>query len=179
MRHRFSIAAGLCICLLTGFLLQAQDAERNEPVELKSLKNSYQKQRVDALKTVTTWYETQLETLQKKYTQKGNLELALAMQKELKLFRESSLEENEGQIKKSLLASSWSWSERRTDKGVQMTFKDDPSVSHIGMRGSWKLTGNREVTITESTGEKRVLRFDQNLTEYQQVGGKINGRRWK
>ena len=65
------------------------------------------------------------------------------------------------------------------EKGVAMTFKDDGTVSHIGMHGTWQITGPREVTISISNGDKAVLRFDSTFSSYDEAAGPIRGKRWQ
>ena len=181
MRNRVALFALLSICVIPSLMLEAQTPATKETEELARLKNTFEQKRADALKPVNAWYETQLENARKKLTQKGDLEGALQVQNELKTFRESSLRESTDEFKKALLSTTWSWSEIPNDRGVEMTFKDEPTVSHIGMRGTWKITGPREVTLIEG-GVTHVFRFDQKITEYQKVGGTgkpIFGRRWQ
>jgi hypothetical protein len=60
-----------------------------------------------------------------------------------------------------------------------MTFLPDGTVSHIGMKGTWVITGARELTFVEEKGEKRIFRFDANLKSYRQTNGQIYGKTWE
>lgn len=180
MKIRIALIVAAVVCPLTCFVLLAQVPLSKEPEELDRLRKTYQQKRADALKPVLTWYENQLESLQRKMTQKGDLNSALSVRQELDAMKEHALQESGEELKRVLLASPWSWTDKSNDKGVQVAFKDDGSVSHIGMRGTWKITGPREVTITDSNGTtKYVLRFDPKLTGYEQSGGLIRGRHWQ
>jgi len=148
-----------------------------EPDELERIRQTYLQRRTDALKPVNTWYQAQLDALQKKFTQTGNLDAALAIRHEMDWLRDSEADAP-GDLHKAVLGSKWSWADKPNDKGVQMTFREDGTVSHIGMHGTWETTGPRDVTITVSDGAKVVLRFDVFMKSYYQVGGKIHGRIW-
>jgi len=175
-----ALIVAVVVCPLTCFVLLAQAPPSKEPEELDRLRKTYQQKRTDALKPVMTWYENQLESLQKKMTQKGDLNGALSVRQELDAMKENALQESGEELKKALLVTPWSWTDKPNDKGVQVTFKNDGSVSHVGMRGTWKITGPREVTITDSNGTtKYVLRFDPKLSGYEQFGGQIRGRHWQ
>jgi hypothetical protein len=158
---------------------RAQAPNSKEPDDLDRLRKDYLQRRAEALRPVTTRYQADLETLLKKLTQRNDLEGALFVKKELEATRESSLQEAAGDLKKALLATKWSWTDEVGEKGVAMTFKDDGTVSHIGMRGTWQPTGPREVTITVSDGAKVVLRFDATFSSYNQADGSVRGRRWQ
>jgi hypothetical protein len=179
MYQRLLLIPALVACFGFGMFVQAQGPDKKPADEIELLKAMYTKKRADALKPVASWYQAQLESMQKKYTQKGNLDGALGIQAEIKRFQEGSVDENDGLLKRALLRHTWSWSDSPTEKGIEMTFKDDPTVAHVGMHGNWKITGNREVTIIDSGNTKTVLRFDENVTEYRQVGGNLLGHRWK
>ena len=158
---------------------QAQAPNSKEPDDLDRLRRNYIQRRADALRPVTAAYVTQLEALQKKLTQNNDLAGALLVSRELESIRQSSAQEGQGDLKKALIANTWSWTGKAGEKGVEMTFKDDGTVAHIGMHGTWQITALLEVTITVSDGAKVVLRFDASLNSYSQPGGKIRGRRWK
>lgn len=165
--------------LTTTLLFSLSCSNAKEPDDLDRLRRDYIRRRADALKPVTAGYVAQLEVLQKKLTQNNNLESAMFVQRELESIRESSAQEGQGDLKKALIANTWSWTGKAGEKGVEMTFKDDGTVGHIGMSGTWQITGLLEVTITVSGGEKVLLRFDASLNSYTQPGGKLRGRRWK
>ena len=179
MKQRASLIVAIVVCPLACFVVLAQAPPSKEPEELDRLRKTYQQKRADALEPVVTWYENQLETLQKKLTRKGDLDAALVVRQELDAMKENALQESGAELKKALLATSWSWTDKPDDKGIQMTFKENGDVSHIGMRGKWKITGPREATIVDSTGIKIVLRFDEKLTAYERFGGAIQGRHWQ
>ena len=158
---------------------RAQAPNSKEPDDLDRLRKDYLQRRTEALRPVTTRYQADLENLLRKLTQKSDLEGALFVRKEMETTRENFLQEAAGDLKKALLATKWSWAGKAGEKGVPMTFNEDGTVSHIGMHGTWQLTGPREVTITVSDGAKVVLRFDSTLSTYGQAAGPIRGRRWQ
>lgn len=152
-----------------------------EPDELTRLRKIHQQKRIDALKPVMNGYENQLETLRKKLTLKNDLDGALLVRNELDALRESLTMELSWELTRALLSTTWSWSDKPNDRGVEMTFTDDGIVSHIGMRGTWQAVGPREITIQEIGGAKSkfLMRFDPKITAYEQVGGPLHGRRWQ
>ena len=165
------------------FVVRRSAPNTKEPDELSRLRRAHQQKRVDALKPVMTVYENQLVALQKKLTQKNDLDEALLVRNELEALKKSFVVELSWELTRSLLETSWSWTgepRAKRDKGVEMIFYDDGTVSHRGMRGTWHVTGPREILILESnTPGKYVLRFDSKFTAYEQAGGPIHGRRWQ
>ena len=173
----------LAVPILLAFLLfpgvsSAQSSAGKEPPELDRIRREYLQRRADAIKPIAATYQAQLESLLKKLTQNNDLEGALTIRRELDSLREGGALEIPGDLQKAILENKWSWTNKAGEKGVKMTFKDDGTVSHIGMHGTWDITGPRDVTIAISDRSKVVLRFDTNLTSYNQVGGAIRGRRW-
>jgi len=77
-------------------------------------------------------------------------------------------------LRTALLWSKWSWGE----PGVQMTFKDDDTVSHRGMHGRWRIASPRLVILTISNGDTMYLRFNASLTTYVSLGRGFGGDRF-
>lgn len=167
------------LCLLSAFspssLVYGQALAKSE---LGELTNAYEKRRAEALKPVKTWYQAQLETLQKKYVQNNDLEAAVMVKDELEVVRRELGDDNFPDLRIALLGNHWSWSSKPTDKGVEMTFFPDGKVSHIGMKGTWVISGARELTLVEDKGEKRILKFDASLKSYRQTNGQVYGKTW-
>jgi hypothetical protein len=179
MKLRLLIGTALATFLLTALLSEAQSSKDKEADDLDRLKTTYEQKRADALKPVNNWYETQLQTMLKKRTQKGDFDGAVRFREELAALKEVSSKESHVEFKKALVATTWSWTGDPNQKGVETTFKDQPLVTHVGLCATWNVTGPREVTIQANTGTKYVLRFDPQMTSYQTDDGTIFGRRWK
>lgn len=160
-------------------LLQGQAPNAKDPAELERLRSDYAKKSNDTTLPVTTWYQAQLEELQKKFIQSNNLEGALAVGKKLESVRLLALQASQGEFRKALLSTTWAWENIANGNIVEMTFKNDGTVSHIGMRGAWQISGIREVTISVAEGAKHVLRFDLHFNTYTETTGIVRGRRWK
>jgi len=179
MKSHITLLSAVLVLSLTSLVLRAQAPNTKEPEDLARLRIEYGQRRVDALKPIMTWYEAQLEALQKKLTQSNDLDGALIVRRELESIREDSTKEGQEDLHTALLATKWSWADKQHGEGVAMTFHDDGTVSHIGMHGTWMITGPREVTITVSNGAKPVLRFDSELKSYYTTDGIVHGRQLK
>ena len=104
MKQRASLIVAIVVCPLTCFMVLAQAPPSKEPEELDRLRKTYQQKRADAVEPVVTWYENQLETLQKKLTRKGDLDAALVVRQELDAMKENALQESGAELKKALPA---------------------------------------------------------------------------
>ncbi len=166
--------------LLTCPRLFAQVASGgNASADLSRLQAVLKQKREEALKPIDAWYEKQLESGLKQATKAGNFEAATSFRDELAKIRGNVKQSLDDDFEKALLASSWSWTHQPSDKGVQMTFQIRPTVSHVGMSGTWEITGRREVTIFERGGDRFVLEFDERVTSYRRKDGVVFGRRWQ
>ena len=176
--RRMVVVSLLCI-LTSALMLRAQSPAAKELDDLDKLKNNYLLKRNDALKPVNAWYESQLESLRKKLTQKGDLDGALRVRDEIQSWKNGGSGDPEKEFVEALQSTHWSWAGTPQEKGVEMTFRQIQTVTHKGMSATWKVTGPREVTLEENGQVIRVLRFDQKMTEYKAVDGMICGHRWK
>jgi hypothetical protein len=150
-----------------------------EPAELVRMRKDYALRCDTALKPVNQKYLTDLDLLAKKLMQKNDLDGAMAVKKELDAARASGALDGMAELRKALLATHWSWVHKAGENGVEMKFSANGKVSHIGMHGTWKITGLRDVTITISSAEKRVLRFDTPMKSYAEVPTGGSGKIWK
>jgi hypothetical protein len=76
-------------------------------------------------------------------------------------------------LRTALLSSKWSW----PGPDVQMSFREDGTVSHRGMHGIWKIASPRVVFLTVEKGESIRLHFDAKLTHYSALCRGISGDR--
>lgn len=76
------------------------------------------------------------------------------------------------EMKKALVSTLWTW----YDPKVKMTFTVDGHVSHIGMHGTYEVTGPRRVVLDTSAGIY-VFRFDADLQHYASMGRGWGGER--
>ena len=75
------------------------------------------------------------------------------------------------------MQSDWLWRSHDDPQGVQMTFRCDHTVEHIGMQGTWRVSGPSEVTITTREKARYVLRFNTSLSAYEADRDEISGSR--
>ena len=173
VNNQFTI---LAILLITAAMLRAQDVPTKEPEELKRLRQEYQQKREAALKPITLSYQQQLEQLSKNFTQRSQLDEALAVRKELENI--AATEGRQADLRDALLNWKWSWTTvaaKETD--VSITFSPDGTSSHRGGRQTWTILGPREIKFVQGSNTF-VLRFDQKLETYKSVSGpELHGRR--
>lgn len=155
--------------------LFAQDAIK-EPEELVRLRQQYTQKRDAALKPINTSYQQQLELLIKSFTQRNQLDAALAVRNELQAT--ATVDGSQAELRKALLQSKWSWTGGAKETDVFLDFRDDGTVSHRAMRGTWTIVGSRDVKLVENGGRTFVLRFNNTLENYKSVAGpELHGRR--
>ena len=145
--------------------------------ELDRLQQEFERRRAEALRPVSAWYREQLETLQKKlFTEAPGSEVKVA--ETLKAAKEAFWQEDQPELKQALLRSTWLWRSNYDPHGVPVTFRCDNTVEHIGMRGTWKVSGPSEVTITTQDGDRTlfyVLRFNTSLSAYEANRDNVSG----
>jgi hypothetical protein len=76
-------------------------------------------------------------------------------------------------LRTALMSSKWGW----YGPDVQMTFRDDGTVSHRGMHGRWTLASPRLVVLSISDGDTMYLHFNAELTHYTSLGRGFGGDR--
>jgi hypothetical protein len=150
----------------------AQTSASKEPDELARLRQQYHQRREAALKPVNASYRQQLELLLKSLMQRNQLDAALVVRKEIESLE--AIESGEADLRIALLHWKWSWSGDAKETDVFMDFRDDGTVSHRGMKGTWRIVGPREIKLVESDdtgGRTFKLRFNTALDSYESVSG--------
>ena len=136
--------------------------------EIVRLQQEFERRRAEALRPVAAWYREQLETLQKKlFTEEPGSEAKVA--EVLKAAKEAFWQEDQPELKQALLRNTWLWRSDYDPHGVPVTFRCDGTVEHIGMHGTWRVSGPSEVTITtqDSDRGRYILRFNTSLSAYE------------
>jgi hypothetical protein len=144
------------------------------PPELARLQQELEKRRADALRPVEAWYRAQLEAMERKQTDLSP-EAKAALTKALAAARAKVWEADQPELRQALLAAQWLWRSNDDAEGVATTFRADGSVHHIGMRGSWRITGPCEVTIQTEDREQFILRFNASLSAYAADRQNVSG----
>jgi hypothetical protein len=161
----------------------AENTPKETP-EHKALKTRYQTDVAAATKPIQTRYISQLESLLKTFTQRGDLSAALGVQQELDA-EKGPKPEGDATLyhatKTAFIGGTWTW--QSTDPGDSSTiqFAGDGTSSHGG-RGNtkWEATSNREITITHPTKGKAVIRLGPDSRSFSGTGynGKpVSGKR--
>lgn len=163
--------------LVTSTALLAQDAPTKEPEELKRLRQEYTQKREAALKPINASYKQKLELLINSLTQRNQLDSAVAVRKELENLTENI--SGKTGLRHALLQSKWSWTGGAKETDVFLDFREDGTVSHRGMNGTWTITGPNEIKLIENGGRTLILQFDARLESYRCVSGApdLSGRR--
>ena len=143
--------------------------------ELDRLQQEFERRRAEALRPVAAWYREQLETLRKKLSaETPGSEARVA--EALKAAREAFWQQDQPELKQALLRSTWLWRSDIDPHGVPVTFRCDGTVEHIGMRGTWRVSGPSEVTITTQDSDRRfVLHFNTSLSAYEADHRDVSG----
>ena len=146
------------------------------PSELARLKQEFEKRRADALRPVATWYRAQLEALQRRLADEPPA-TQRAIAQALAAARETFWQDDQPELRQALLAAPWLWRSVLDADGVATTFHADGSVGHVGMRGTWQITGPCEVTIRTDDDGQFVLRFNASLSAYEADRRNVSGHR--
>lgn len=142
--------------------------------ELTRLQEEFDRRRAAALRPVTSWYRARLEALQ---NTEHSPEATEAIAKALAAARETFWQDDQPELRQTLLAQPWLWRSSDDAEGVATTFNSDGSVGHIGMRGTWRISGPSEVTIHTEANEQFVLRFNASLSAYEADRSNVSGHR--
>jgi hypothetical protein len=173
--------AKLLAVLLAAWCLQtswgrAENAPPKEAEELVRMRQQYNQRREAALKPIVATYKQQLELLLKSLTQRGQLDDALSVRKELAGLGDG--DSGQVDLRTALLQWKWSWTGAAKETDVFMDFREDGTVSHRGMRGTWSIVGPRDVKLVENGGRTFVLRFNAACESYKSVvGPELHGQR--
>ncbi len=144
--------------------------------DLAPLRERYHQKRESVLQGVVATYVAELRKLEKKFAAAGKLEEAVTIRKEIQEAEAELLRETARDLREALIAYKWSWHPGNTS--VKLDFATDGRVHHIGMTGSWKIVGKRQVLIDIDGGPDDVLmEFDDKLTRWAQANGNYQGNR--
>jgi hypothetical protein len=144
--------------------------------ELARLQQEFDRRRAEALRPVVTWYRAQLEALQRTLSEQPPA-AKTAITQALAAARETFWADDQPELKQALTTAPWLWRSSDDTEGVATTFRADGSVDHVGMHGTWRITGPCEVTIRTNDGEQFVLRFNASLTAYEADRSNVSGHR--
>jgi len=142
--------------------------------EIERLQQEFERRRAEALRPVAAWYREQLEKLQKKLLSEAPGSEAKVAEA-LRAAREAFWQQDQPELKQALLRSTWLWRSDDDPRGVPVTFRCDGTVEHIGMRGTWRVSGPSEVTITTQDSERYILRFNTSLNAYEADHHNVSG----
>jgi hypothetical protein len=142
--------------------------------ELEQLQQEFDRRRAEALRPISVWYRERLETLQKRlYTEAPGSEARVA--EVLRAAKEAFWDEDQPELKQALIGSTWRWRSNYDPHGVPVTFRGDRTVEHIGMRGTWRISGPNEVAISTEEGDRYHLRFNTSLSAYEGDKHNVSG----
>ena len=142
--------------------------------ELTRLQQEFDGRRATAMRPVAAWYRARLEALQRTEQSPDALE---AIAKALATARETFWQDDQPELRQALLAQPWLWRSSDNAEGVATAFNPNGTVVHIGMRGTWRITGPCEVTIHTDAGEQFILRFNASLSAYEADRSNVSGHR--
>src|SRR4051794_27669900 len=142
-------------------LADASPPAADRSSDLEQLDREYARRRAEALRPVTMWYRAQLEVLGRKLEKEG-----AAVPEARARVGGTFWEDDQPELKQALLSRGWIWRSEMDATGVALKFSDDGSVHHVGLNGSWKITGPNEVTVHPDDDAPFVLRFNASLTTF-------------
>ena len=142
--------------------------------ELARLQQEFDRRRADALRPVGCWYRAELEALQQSASEQSP-EIQNEITKALALARETFWQDDQPELRQALLATSWLWRSADDAEGVATKFHSDGTVDHMGMHGTWRITGPCEITIRADEQEQFVLRFNASLSAYEGDRRNVSG----
>jgi hypothetical protein len=156
--------------------LLGEEMPENEPEELKRLRQEFNQKREAAQKPIDASYKQQLELLIKSLTQRNQLDAAIAVRGELDSL--AAGEGGRGELREALLKWKWSWTGKNRETDVFLDFREDGTVRHRGMHGTWSIIGPRQIKLIEDRGRTLIFQFDSNLESYKCISGaELKGRR--
>lgn len=171
----------LAICLLgsTTHLSHSDPATTPSTADLTSselarLQTEFDRKRTEALRPVHAWYRTRLEELQKKLENESSVAQA-EVNKALASQREAFWRDDQPELVRALVTQRWLWRSEDDASGVPVAFHAEGAVDHIGLKGTWRITGPSEVTIHTTDDEQFVVRFNASLTAYEADYRKVLG----
>jgi hypothetical protein len=175
----FLIITCISASILTRLLGEPRPVPANATVarpasELEQLQQEFDRRRAEALRPVSAWYRERLETLRKRlFTEAPGSEAKVA--EVLQAAKEAFWDEDQPGLKQALIGNTWLWRSNYDPHGVTVTFRGDRTVEHVGMRGTWRISGPSEVAICTEEGDRYHLRFNTSLSAYEGDNHNVSG----
>jgi hypothetical protein len=142
--------------------------------EIERLQQEFEHRRAEALRPISAWYRGQLEILRKKlYLEAPGSEAKVA--EVLQAAKEAFWQEDQPELKEEVVRSTWLWRSDYDPRGVAVTFRSDGTVEHIGLRGTWRISGPSEITVTPQDDDPYVLRLNTSLSAYEADQHNVSG----
>lgn len=150
-----------------------QDAAR----ELRHLQAEYGKQQADALRPVTLEYQRKLEALRKSFDERNDIAALAVVDVAIAGQKQAFWEQDQPELAAAITHGRWRWCSEVDADGVDVIFRESGAVEHLGLRGSWKITGPSEVTVKSEDGGDYLLRFNASQTAYTGDRQQVHGNR--
>ena len=151
-------------------------AEPTEFPELSALRRDFEKRKSEAVRPVFSWYETELNRIERSFTVRGNLDAALAVRKEREISRSEQAAISPVAFKTLLDDTRWRWN---GSVPQDITFKRDGFLecqewARQGFVLKWQVAGANTVTYTivkgpTAVGKEVVLTFSRDLNSFTGV----------
>ena len=121
-----------------------------EPAELGVLRRDFEKRKTDALRPVLSWYESELNRLERSFAVRSNLDAALAVRTE----RERQGPGGASELKEMIADTQWQWN---GSPPVPIIFRSNGILecdawNRAGYVLKWKVTAPNIVTYTVLKG---------------------------
>lgn len=142
--------------------------------ELARLHKEFTQRRTNALRSISIWYRAQLEALQQKHSVQPP-EIQTEIANALAIARETYWQDDQPELRQVLLAASWLWRSAEDADGVATSFHSDGTVDHLGLHGTWRITGPCEITIRADEHEQFILRFNASLSAFEGDRKNVSG----
>jgi hypothetical protein len=148
----------ITLILLALVAATAFPAEPTDPAELSALRKELDRRRTDALRPISTWYESELDRLERSLTARGNLDGALAVRAEREQSRAEQAMMSPGAFKAALEDTRWRFN---ADENLQIVLKKDGFIecgtwTRLGFAHRWQVSGPNTVTYTVVRGPSAV-----------------------
>ena len=170
-RHTQSIIAIAAIALSSSAFAQTKP---KETPELKAAKARYQTEAQTALKPIQARHASQMESLLRTYTQRGDLSAALAVQQELDTLKSQSAAApgSAAIASKRALEAAVGQVWIPVGGGSYYESNKDRTGKCGGVRYTWEVESNGTVTFSEQGESKRqaTMRLDTDLKTSTGVG---------
>ena len=161
----------LFLATMTGSIPAAETLP--EPPELSALRRDFDRRKAEAVRPVFSWYETELNRIERSFTARGNLDGALAIRREREFSRADQAAISPVAFKALLDDTRWRWNGSLPQ---DITFKRDGFIechdwTRQGFALKWQVTGANQVayTITKGpsmVGKEAVMTFARDLNSF-------------